>query len=492
MLSEQDQQDQDQVSLLQTRSTLEVGEHRKLNASKDSSSPFLQHANSKEQPSPLSPSAKRASSANGSDESSSAVNLASTDYSLDMLGKAWHRFVGQESQYHASLLQTRRVPKSVLVGVSAVDFFLVLGVCWLFFTAWGASALTLSLRGIATGPNAYISLSGIAILVAYISLSVCHGFLQQRAGATGYSLISATIMICIGKFMVSFFMFLSKGNLRAGFSTLRAPGCQRFGKVPAFLLPMLPGGLLAGYDVLSFYSLAHVGPATYQVLLHTRAIFICFLWQMLFQRKLSKGQWLGILLLVAASITKGLDAAQISDSSSIVAGVLIVMIQIGMSSIASVLSEVLLKEMPMPTDLLNSCQYLWGLVWLVIALLCQQGPKGLYSELLSPVAWSKLQGDPWMISSICCLTVFGIVTAYLLKSFSNIVKEFSRGFVVIACTVLQVVLLGSSAVSTFGIIGVGLCVLGICVYSMDALHMQGDTKGVNEHPKADSKPAASL
>jgi len=308
----------------------------------------------------------------------------------------------------------------------------------------------------------------VYIFAGYICLSVGHMFLQQRAGVSGYSIISATVMIYVGKFTVSFLMFLYKGNLSAGFSSLVAPGCSRFGKLPACTLPLITGGLLAGYDALSFFSLAHFDPTTYQIFVHTRVICIGFLWQFAFRRKLSATQWLAFVLFTAAGITKSLDRNQLQEIGFHKA-IGIVILQIVMSAFANISSEVLLKEMAMPTDLLNACMYFWGLVWLVIALLCTRGPGALYSELLSPVAWSKLHADPWMIGSICCMTAFGITTAYLLKELSNIVKELSGCIVMILSTILSWQLFGNSVITPRCLLGISMAVLGVGVYSTDPL-----------------------
>jgi len=386
------------------------------------------------------------------------------------------------SKHMEDISEATGIPIAVISVISAVDVVLAVGACWLIFVAWQSASSGPAARfGINTLPQ-------LAVLLAFLALSVAVPFLQQRAGTTRYSTISATFMIYFGKCVVSFAMFLCRADIKAGFSTQLAPGCNRFGNLPALILPIIPGGLLAGYDVLSYQSLVHLDPATYQILLHMRTIFVCFLWQLMFQRKLSATQWMAVLLFISASITKGLDRAQVSDAE-LHAGVYILIIQISMSAFASVFSEVLLKEMPMPTDLINTWTYLWGLVWLAIAMLYQKGPGAIYSDLLSPTAWSKLQADPWMIASICALTGFGIVTAYLLKELSNIIMELSRGFIVIASMVLELLILGSSVINVESMFGVSLAVLGVCVYSTDPL--QSHSKQVEE-PSTQSAPEVAI
>jgi len=355
--------------------------------------------------------------------------------------------------------------RAVMASISLVDVVLAMLACWAMYSAFH---LTGSRPDVFLGATTSLQ---VAVFCGYICLSTSHGFLQQRSGTTEYSFVAATIMIWIAKCVVSFAMFAGKNDLQTGLATLFAPGCSRFGNLPAFILPVIPGWLLACYDVLSFSSLTALDPATYQILLNSRILVVCLLWSVMFQRKLSNNQWLVFLLLFAACITRGLDRIQVMGAS-VSSGILTVIAQVSISAFASVLSEVLLKEMPMPTDLINFCTYIWGLVALIITLQIQHGSDALYSQWLSPASWSKLWGDPWMMASIVCLTAFGITTSYLIKELSNIVKELSRGFVIVACAALDWFLVGQSARTPAGIGGVILAILGICLYSIEPLRNQ--------------------
>merc|ERR1719253_2068639 len=92
-----------------------------------------------------------------------------------------------------------------------------------------------------------------------------------------------------------------------------------------------------------------------------------------------------------------------------------------------------------------------------------------------------------MIASICCLIAFGIVAAYLLKELSNIVKELSRGFVIIICTVLQWSIDGQSAITFLSVLGMAMAVLGICLYTTDPLQNTASKKPHEATPVAGHK-----
>merc|ERR1719329_1849045 len=137
-------------------------------------------------------------------------------------------------------------------------------------------------------------------------------FFQQRAGTTQYSFVSATVLIYCGKCFVACVMFLVKRPPPpTSFQSSRSP---RFPQVPAFLLPVIPGVLLASADAISFVSPTHLEPATYQIFLNVRIVVVGILWQIVFRRKLSHTQWLALVLFISAGFTKGLDASQFVES----------------------------------------------------------------------------------------------------------------------------------------------------------------------------------
>jgi len=364
------------------------------------------------------------------------------------------QFLTNTSTLASSLAVDTGIFKHYAVAVELVILFVACGV--FYMKRSDMSSWQNGLLGLTTFLQA-------GIFITYCSLSIGHMFLQQRAGITGYSFMAATLMIYFGKCVVSLGMFLSKGDCLAGFSTLLVPSGTRFGKMPGCVLPMIPGLMYAGYDALSFVSLHNLDPGTYQILVQTRIVLVGFLWQLMFQRKLSNTQWMALLCFLVAGITKGTDFA------SLVAvgfqGICFVMLQNCMSASANVATELLLKEMLMPTDLVNACTYFWGLVGLAMAMLWSHGSDALYTMLLSPAAWLKLKEDPYMISSICCLVVFGIVTAYLLKQLSNIAKEVGGGIVIVATQIVELIFFGGAATSLLGLLGVNMAVFGIFLYS---------------------------
>jgi len=360
-------------------------------------------------------------------------------------------------------------------GLRCVNCLLAVSACVLIYFARvrpcsaGAGGLRSGVLGIESGFQ-------IAIFLAYVAFSCTHMFLQRRAGATGYSVVSATIVIYALKCLCALCMYIAKGG-RGFYALLEPTGGARFGRIPTCMLTLLPGGCLGCYDALSFLSLSALDPVTYQIVLHMRLVFIALLWQFTFRRQLTSTQWFALLLFAVASTTKGIE--QIRDfGPDVHRGLHIALFQILMAVFGNVMTECLLKEVPVATDLLNTCLYFQGLVvLLVVVCVTNGGPSAVHSTLLAPRAWKELISDPWMISSIVCMVMFGIVTAYFLRELSNLLKELSACFVIVASAFVEWVLLGASSCTMLGLQAVALAILAVGVYNAEPLESRKSPGG---------------
>jgi len=315
----------------------------------------------------------------------------------------------------------------------------------------------------------------MAIFIAYVAFSCTHLFLQHRAGSSGYSAISATVLIYAAKFLVALMMHAVRGD--GNFSALFQPaGGPIFGRIPTCILTLIPGACLGGYDAISFFSLAALDPVTYQIMLHVRLVFIALLWQATFRRQLSAPQWFALILFSMASATKGLDQVKEIGTVATSHGLAFAFTQILLAVIGNVLAEFLLKEVPVATDLLNSCLYFQGLVVLLTVAWARQGHAALWDTLLGPPAWKALWADPWMLGSILCLTAFGIVTAYFLRELSNLLKELSACFVIVSSAAVEWGVLGASPCTLLGAQAVVLAILAVGVYNAEPLRI-GEARG---------------
>mmetsp|Transcript_9641 Transcript_9641/g.28461 ORF Transcript_9641/g.28461 Transcript_9641/m.28461 type:complete len:537 (-) Transcript_9641:71-1681(-) len=359
-----------------------------------------------------------------------------------------------------------------LLGVNAV---LACSACLLIYQ----SRLRKRAKRLPGAPEGFLGIWSrfqMVTFFAYVFFACALMFLQHRAGNTSYSVMSATIIVYALKCTSSLVAHVCKGQ--GDFASLLEPtGGSYLGRIPTWLLTLVPGGCLGAYDALSFLSLASLDPVTYQIVLHLRLVLITLLWQVTFRRRLTPSHWFAILLFFMATATQGLEQAKDLATHR---GLLLVVLQIITAVGGNVMAEFVLKEVPVATDLLNACLYFEGLVVLLVMVCCTHGgPAAVYSALLAPAAWKELVADPWMVSSIVCMAIFGIVTAYFLREMTNLLKELSACFVLILSAVLEWGVLGSSSCTCSGIQAVVLVILAVGVYNAEPL----ENKSTQENRK---------
>jgi len=327
---------------------------------------------------------------------------------------------------------------------------------------------------------------GLTLGFLFIVLSTAHPFVQGRAGSSGYSTVSATILIYMLKCCISASMYAgNRGDWTEALNKSNAP-ISSVGRIqiPGLLAPALPGALLGSYDAMSFMALAKVDPITYNVVLRLRVVFIGLLWQFIFRRRVSMQQWTALILYSIASIARELGQLEDLGRTAIWPFVLL-LLQTSIGCVATVVSEKVLKDLGMPTDIVNCWLYLWGLTTLLaFQVFAHGGIFSLWKELLCGEAWLKLAHDGYMIASILMMSVFGVVTAYFLREFSSITKEMC-GAVVIVLTALIEWMFRFSDASLQGVLAVVASAIATLLFATHPLQAKA-----SEDRLPDARPEA--
>eukprot|EP00440_Ansanella_granifera_P011891 gb/GFBE01012923.1/.p1 GENE.gb/GFBE01012923.1/~~gb/GFBE01012923.1/.p1 ORF type:complete len:853 (+),score=166.29 gb/GFBE01012923.1/:1-2559(+) len=319
------------------------------------------------------------------------------------------------------------------------------------------------------------------VFASFVFLSMMQMFLQKEAGSTRYSLVSAAILIYLARVVVSVCMCLCKGQLKKVWRL-----SEKKGGVPVYMLTMIPGAMYALYDWLSFQTQSSLDPVS-TVILRLRLVVIAVVWQVTFQKNFSAAQWLAFVACSAASSVEAFGH-EMKAGRLLPWDLLSACLQVVFSVCASIVSEVLLKDCSVPTDLINACSYLQGLLVLLVAEVCT-APAGSASldELISAPARERLLKDPRMVASMACLTAFGIVTAYFLRELSNPVKELSSCVVILFSALAQVMLSGWQDFDGRNAQAMILSVLAIGLYNIDALSIK---RPAIRDPQAKAKATA--
>jgi hypothetical protein len=200
---------------------------------------------------------------------------------------------------------------------------------------------------------------------------------------------------------------------------------------------MVPASCYAVYDLVSFIALSKVTPGKYQMLLHSKIIFMIPVWQFVMNRSISKFQ-LKCLVLMASGIvilslpeTIEMFGQKTVGTTDHFAGVCLVLFQVLVSVVASVANEKMLQTRPMSTDFQNSLMYAQSSMLLSFGTFWHWGPSAFAVK-----EWQAILGSREVMSSIVSLALCGIATAYFLRYLNNIIKEMCNVMVTALATII--------------------------------------------------------
>lgn len=300
--------------------------------------------------------------------------------------------------------------------------------------------------------------SNMLLFCVWNAMSCSHLFFQSNAGITGPSALLAVAVICFMKFTISIMLFVFR----------RTSSAESVEKEHVVLgqwvfMTFIPGALYASYDVISFWSLASVSPLTYQICIHGRIALAAVFYQVAFARMLSVSQWFAIVLFICAGLVQATEQFSRESLNESFHGLLLIMGQICISVMANVTSEKILKmkNITAPTELVIASQNLWSMILLFLAIVLTD------RDLLTENTWQIFWQDKWTLYSTLNLAVFGVVTCYFLRNFSNILRELSASIVIVLTFAVQLVVYFQF--SGFGLLSTLLAVAALSVYNVDPL-----------------------
>eukprot|EP01006_Ploeotia_vitrea_P044525 TRINITY_DN66836_c11_g1_i1.p1 TRINITY_DN66836_c11_g1~~TRINITY_DN66836_c11_g1_i1.p1 ORF type:complete len:379 (+),score=194.35 TRINITY_DN66836_c11_g1_i1:36-1172(+) len=249
---------------------------------------------------------------------------------------------------------------------------------------------------------------------AYVALFVASDILiaSTNGGGKGYKYTPGAVIILseLGKFIVSFTLFLYYGNGKDGeeWSLKIDWELSMFYSIPALLFTM--------WNIINYRSLLLVDLSMFSIIYQVVVFFTAMSWCFVFNRKLKPRQWGALVLLCA-----GCFMVHVKPDFSIHFhwGVMYVIAQAFLSAVAGVYNEYLLKkDLHLNINEQNSYLYFYTTITSLV-----------YLAIIDPSAYNHskfFRGFDGSVVAIIMVQVgIGISVSMILKHLNIIVKLFA-------------------------------------------------------------------
>ena len=280
----------------------------------------------------------------------------------------------------------------------------------------------------------------------------------SQSNRNTYSYNISSVVLCgeILKLIISVWIYLKKNfSFTQLFSEFRTG-------LRVCLLYMIPAFLYCLYNNLSFVNLANYDPTTYFILLQFRNVITGIIYQILFDKKLTKMQWFSLIILTFGCIVKefGRVSVRHKNSSHSVFSIhlVLILVQIFCSCFAGVYNEYLLKDSGKSVDILIQNMYMYidsVLSNLFLLLFTSKSVDELdFSFLSQPIVLIILFNGAFA----------GITTSFFLKNLNSILKTFAATLEIIISAILCYFIFNTS-IDLFTILSIFFIFTAILIYS---------------------------
>lgn len=240
--------------------------------------------------------------------------------------------------------------------------------------------------------------------------------LTKVDGRVPFSASSCVLMIEVAKLLVSLLSLLLTG----GTSPLRSP--LRLRLVAPYAVPAT---LYTLNNNLAVVMQAHMDPSSFQILSNLKIASTALLYSVCLGKRLRSAQWLALGLLMAAGglhsysslDLHGPGREEVDESPRLhitARGLFLVLVYCGVSGLAAVYTERVLKSQKLPLSVQNLYLYMFGVAINGLSSLSSIGSDGGFLEGYSGVVWGIIAGQ----------AANGLLMSVVLKHGSGITRLF--------------------------------------------------------------------
>ncbi|XP_039285092.1 UDP-galactose transporter senju-like [Nilaparvata lugens] len=337
------------------------------------------------------------------------------------------------------------------------------------------------------------------VFIAYMALFVNQGLLvtasqNQSDNSYNYNIVLVVLITEAVKLLVSVLLYCKENHPKTF--------CSDFlSNSNVMMLYFIPAFLYCLYNNLAFINLSAFDPTSYFLLLQFRVVITAILFQIVFNKKLSKQQWFSLMVLTLGCVVKHVDLSgppqspaklepqQPLDNTTgginIWMNFLLILVQVVCSCLAGVYNEFILKKPGSEVNIYiqNSYMYIDSIVCNAAVLLYQGNISQVFSaDSINLVLKYKV------LLVIVNNAAIGIVTSFFLQSLNSIVKTFASALELIFTAILSWILF-DIPIFTNTICAIILVSLAVIVYSQNPINntrpaASDDTKLKSKHISA--------
>ena len=292
------------------------------------------------------------------------------------------------------------------------------------------------------------------MFVLYVLMWSVQGLLVHHLQRTGIPTVSPVMIVTLQeliKLLVSVILYKKEGGSGNEFVSNMARG----------LVYIAPAGLYAVYNNLTFLGLSLFDPSRYFVLMQFRIVATGLLYTWCFPRgssKLTNRKWIGLILIMVGAMLRETQSLLLESvmSSGTLVGYGVVGCQIGLSSLAGVANERLLKKKKCNLNLENIFMYSMSLLINLVMM-------GFLEPTNMRAAFSAL--SVWHLPVILNGAFLGIITSIFLRHLNSVLKSIASAIELWVTALASSIIFGYPMDISM-VVGVAVLTLGVVIYSI--------------------------
>jgi UDP-galactose transporter len=302
------------------------------------------------------------------------------------------------------------------------------------------------------------------IFVVYMALFITQGLTvtatQKPDHKYEYNTATVVLLAETAKLVTSVIIFVCQNS----WDDFKVEMKQRTHLVGYYFIPAV---LYCLYNNLQFTSLSWFDPTSYFVLMQFRVVVTGVLFQFIFKKKLTRIQWLSLILLTMGCTVQRLQENDIGKVSlDVNIYLILILLQVLSSCFAGVYTEFLLKTQGRDTPVMVQNVFLYlDSIFCNLVLLTYNGQvfSFLSYQNLQPVLSFKV------IYIIINQTCIGIVVSLFLRYLNSILKSFASALEIVFTAVLAMVLFGVP-IGFYTVISICLIFVATFLYSANPVN----------------------